>query len=127
MNKVIFFGNGPLADFTLAVLQQHCEIIFHARTKDDLVTAVSLKRQHPDAFGILASFGVMIKSDVLEAFAPEVSSTSIPLNCPIIVALHQSSPPFSLATPILAILLCASSRPWTPARFITKLLSLTFH
>lgn len=71
MNKVIFFGNGLLADFTLAVLQQHCEIIFHARTKDDLVTAVSLKRQHPDAFGILASFGVMIKSDVLEAFAPE--------------------------------------------------------
>ena len=71
MNKVIFFGNGPLADFALEVLQRHCEIIFHARTKDDLSTAVALKQQHPEAFGILASFGVMIKSDVLAAFAPE--------------------------------------------------------
>lgn len=71
MNKVIFFGNGPLADFTLTVLEQHCEILFHAHTKDDLATAVELKRQHPEAFGVLASFGVMIKPDVLEAFAPE--------------------------------------------------------
>ena len=71
MPKVIFFGNGPLADFTLAILKQSCEIIFHAHTKDDLTTAVTLKQQHPDAFGILASFGVMIKSDVLQAFAPQ--------------------------------------------------------
>ncbi len=69
--KIIFFGNGPLADFSLEVLQQHCEIIFHAHTKDDLTTAITLKQQHPKAFGILASFGVMIKSDVLEVFTPE--------------------------------------------------------
>ncbi len=70
-HQIIFFGNGPLADFTLEVLQRHCEIIFHARTKDDLATAVALKQQNPAAFGVLASFGVMIKNDVLEAFAPE--------------------------------------------------------
>ncbi len=69
--KIIFFGNGPLADFTLEVLQAHCEILFHARTKDDLTTAVTFKQQYPEAFGVLASFGVMIKSDVLDAFAPE--------------------------------------------------------
>ncbi len=69
--KIIFFGNGPLANFTLEVLQRHCEIIFHARTKDDLVTAVALKQQNPAAFGVLASFGVMIKNDILETFAPE--------------------------------------------------------
>ena len=69
--KVIFFGNGPLADTALAVLCKSCDIIFHAHTKDDLETVKSLKREHPEAFGILASFGVLIKSDVLNLFEPE--------------------------------------------------------
>lgn len=69
--QIIFFGNGPLADYTLATLAKHHDIIFHARTKSDLATAAQLKREHPDAFGVLASFGVIIKSDILEAFAPE--------------------------------------------------------
>lgn len=69
--KVIFFGNGMLADFALAVLHQHCDIIFHAHTKEDLATAVQTKQQNPDAYGVLASFGVIIKDDVLEAFEPE--------------------------------------------------------
>ena len=85
--QVIFFGNGPLADFTKAVLtgragspstdentspaEPPVGIIFHARTKEDLAEAARLKREHPEAFGILASFGVLIKSDFLELFEPE--------------------------------------------------------
>ncbi len=68
---VIFFGNGPLADYTLSVLEQDTEVIFHARTKADLAEVIKLKKQHPEAHGILASFGVLIKSDVLELFEPE--------------------------------------------------------
>jgi len=71
MSSVIFFGNGPLADYTLAVLKQHTDVIFHARTKDDLKKVIELKQQHPEARGILASFGIMIKPDVLEIFEPE--------------------------------------------------------
>jgi len=71
LSKIIFFGNGPLATYTLNVLRQHCDIIFHARTRADLTTAAELKRQNPDAHGVLASFGVLIKPDFLELFEPE--------------------------------------------------------
>ena len=71
MTKIIFFGNGPLADYAKAVLAEHFEIIFHARTKEDLETVKQLKAENPDIKGILASFGVMIKSDVLDLFEPE--------------------------------------------------------
>lgn len=71
MNKIIFFGNGPLADAALAVLSQHFEIIFHARSKEDLETVKEIKAKNPDAKGVLASFGVLIKSDILEIFEPE--------------------------------------------------------
>lgn len=71
MNKLIFFGNGPLAEAALGVLEQHFEIIFHAREKADLERVKELKREFPEAHGVLASFGVMIKSDVLELFEPE--------------------------------------------------------
>lgn len=70
MTKVIFFGNGPLADHTLSVLKQHFEIIFHARTKEDLQKVAEIKQKHPEAFGILASFGVIIKQDLLDLFEP---------------------------------------------------------
>ena len=69
--KVIFFGNGPLADSAKKILEQSCEIIFHAREKSDLETVKSLKLANPTAFGVLASFGVLIKSDVLSLFEPE--------------------------------------------------------
>lgn len=69
--KVIFFGNGPLADFAKTELEKSCEIIFHAREKADLESVKALKAQNPDAHGILASFGVMIKNDVLDIFEPE--------------------------------------------------------
>ena len=69
--QIIFIGNGPLADYAKAVLDQNFEIIFHARTKEDLEEVKRLKTDNPDAFGILASFGVIIKSDVLDLFEPE--------------------------------------------------------
>ena len=71
-HQVIFFGNGPLADAALATLSAApgIEIIFHARTPADLATVAALKRQHPAAFGVLASFGVLIKPDLLQLFEP---------------------------------------------------------
>ena len=71
MEKVIFFGNGPLADYALETLKPHVDIIFHAKTKEDLEIVKDLKTKNPEAHGILASFGVMIKSDVLDLFEPE--------------------------------------------------------
>ena len=71
MKQIIFFGNGPLADYALAVLERECQIIFHARKKEDLEEVKKLKLANPDTYGVLASFGVMIKSDVLELFEPE--------------------------------------------------------
>lgn len=68
--EVIFFGNGPLAEAALEVLRQHTEVIFHARTKEDLAKVAELKRSHPEAYGILASFGVLIRSELLELFEP---------------------------------------------------------
>lgn len=71
--KVIFFGNGLLADAALKALEaaDNIEIIFHAREKGDLETVKTLKAENPEAKAVLASFGVMIKSDVLDIFEPE--------------------------------------------------------
>ncbi len=69
--KIIFFGNGPLADYAKNILEQQCQIIFHAREKADLETVKNLKKTHPKAHGVLASFGVIIKEDVLNLFEPE--------------------------------------------------------
>ena len=70
-DKIIFFGNGALAEYALAVLERECQIIFHARRKEDLEEACRLKREYPEAHGVLASFGVLIRSEVLELFEPE--------------------------------------------------------
>lgn len=70
-SKIIFFGNGLLSDYALDVLEKDCEVIFHAHTRDDLDEAVRLKQKNPDAHGVLASFGVLIPSSVLEVFEPE--------------------------------------------------------
>lgn len=69
--RVIFFGNGLLADAVKSILAPKTDIIFHARSKDDLETVKQLKRENPDAFGVLASFGVLIKQDILDLFEPE--------------------------------------------------------
>ncbi len=71
MTKIIFFGNGPLADYSKAILEKNFEIVFHARTKEDLEEVKRLKTESPEIHGILASFGIMIKSDVLDLFEPE--------------------------------------------------------
>ena len=71
MNKIIFFGNGPLADAALEVLGQHFEVVFHARTKEDLTKVCELKREMPEVNGVLASYGVIIRPEVLELFEPE--------------------------------------------------------
>ena len=71
MEKIIFFGNGPLADYALAVLEKHFEVVFHARTKEDLEMTCKMKAENPKIHGILASFGVLIPSSVLEVFEPE--------------------------------------------------------
>lgn len=68
--KIIFFGNGPLADFALKILEQRFEIIYHAKNKADLETALQLKKEQPEAFGVLASFGVLIPESILKAFEP---------------------------------------------------------
>lgn len=69
---IIFFGNGKLADFALNKLQNHCEIVFHARTKSDLAQVYELKKAANDEgrplFGILASYGRILKPDLLDLF-----------------------------------------------------------
>ncbi|MBQ3306160.1 methionyl-tRNA formyltransferase [Candidatus Saccharibacteria bacterium] len=69
--KVIFFGNGMLADDVLEILEEYTDVIFHAHDKDDLKKVKELKKQHPEAHGILASFGVILKKDLLDLFEPE--------------------------------------------------------
>lgn len=69
--KIIFFGNGALADYALAVLSEHFEIVFHARTREDLEKARELRAKNPKIHGVLASFGVLIPESVLEVFEPE--------------------------------------------------------
>ena len=69
--KIIFLGNGMLADAALSVLEQKCEVIFHARNKEDLEKVCELKSKYPEAHGVLASFGVLIPEKVLSAFEPE--------------------------------------------------------
>ena len=82
--KVIFFGNGPLAEYALAVIERECQVVFHARTKEDLARAVEFKQKYPEAHGILASYGVMVPSAVLKAFEPEgilnIHPSLLPLN-----------------------------------------------
>ena len=71
--KFIFFGNGTLAEATLNQLltAENLELVFHAKTKDDLAEVTRLKQENPEIKGILASFGVIIKSDLLGLFEPE--------------------------------------------------------
>lgn len=91
--KIIFFGNGPLADAALSTLEPHFDIIFHARTRDDLATVRSLKQKHPEAFGVLASYGVLIKSDLLDLFEP----TGILNLHPSLLPLYRGPSPIETA------------------------------
>ena len=119
MEKVIFFGNGPLAEYALAVIKQECQIIFHARTKDDLEEVKRIKVEHPEAHGVLASFGVMIKSDVLDLFEPEgilnVHPSLLPLYrgaSPIESAILDGETDFSVSVMKLAKAMDAGPIYW---------------
>lgn len=70
-DKIIFLGNGTLADYALKKLEQGFEIVFHARNKEDLVKVSQLKTENPELHGVLASFGVMVPDSVLKLFEPE--------------------------------------------------------
>ena len=69
--KVIFLGNGPLAEYALNIIERECQVIFHARRKEDLEEVKRLKLENPDAHAVLASFGVLIPDSVLKQFEPE--------------------------------------------------------
>lgn len=69
--KIIFFGNGALSEYALAALEKECEVVFHARTREDLDKAVEIKRADPGVYGVLASFGVLIPTSILDVFEPE--------------------------------------------------------
>lgn len=71
MKKVIFLGNGLLAEYALEVIKRNCQVIFHARNKEDLEEVKRLKQEVPEVHGVLASFGTLIKPEVLELFEPE--------------------------------------------------------
>ncbi len=60
-----------LAEAALAVLERECQVIFRAHTREDLARACELRRENPEAIGVLASFGVLIPRSVLETFEPE--------------------------------------------------------
>ncbi len=97
--QVIFFGNGPLADSVLEILKEHTEVIFHAHSQADLAEAARLKKAFPEAFGVLASFGVLIKSSLLELFEPEG-----------IINLHPSKlPQYRGASPIESAILAGDT------------------
>lgn len=67
---IIFLGNGPLADAARARLEESFTIIFHAHTKADLDRVCALKEKNPELPAVLASFGVILKPEVLDLFEP---------------------------------------------------------
>ena len=69
--KIIFLGNGMLADYALKKLEQRFKIVFHARNKADLDEVCRLKKEDSGLYGVLASFGAMVPESVLEVFEPE--------------------------------------------------------
>ena len=55
----------------MAVLERDFDVVFHARTREDLEKARELRAENPKIHGILASFGILIPGSVLEVFEPE--------------------------------------------------------
>lgn len=99
MEKVIFMGNGMLADAALAVLERECQIIYHARTQADLDEIIQMKHKYPEAHGVLASFGVMIGHKILTLFEPDG-----------ILNIHPSMlPKYRGASPIESAILAGDS------------------
>ena len=70
-NRIIFFGNGPLAEYASAILKRKYQVIFHAHNYEDLELVCAFKSDFPEAHGVLASYGAIIPPEVLEMFEPE--------------------------------------------------------
>lgn len=108
MNKIIFFGNGPLSEYALAaLLDDGVEVVFHAHDKADLGEAVRLKSEDPSLIGVLASFGVLIPSSVLTVFemveftAPDGKKETRPVGIlnihPSLLPLYRGASPIESA------------------------------
>lgn len=70
--KIIFFGNGLLAETVFETLKNEVELVFWAKKKDDLEKVVEIMAKHEQKiYGVLASFGVIIPKRVLDLFEPE--------------------------------------------------------
>ncbi|MBQ9029406.1 hypothetical protein IJ114_01390 [Candidatus Saccharibacteria bacterium] len=70
--KVIFFGNGILAKIVFETIKPGIELVFWAKTKEDLDEVVKIMEGNEHKiYGVLASFGVIIPKRVLELFEPE--------------------------------------------------------
>lgn len=69
--KIVFLGNGVLAECAMKIISRELEVVFWARTREDLRKVREIKQKMPEIHGVLASFGVMIKPDLLELFEPE--------------------------------------------------------
>lgn len=116
---MIFLGNGPLAEYALAVLSEECQVVFRARTAADLEEVCRLKRENPEAHGVLASFGVLIPTEVLELFEPEgilnIHPSLLPLYrgpSPIESAILDGASDFSVSVMKLAKAMDAGPIYW---------------
>lgn len=68
---ILFLGNGPLAEAAVATLVKYFTIVFHAHTKADLEPMLELKKERPELPAVLASFGVILRPEVLAPFEPQ--------------------------------------------------------
>ena len=68
---ILFLGNGPLAEAAVATLAKYFTIVFHAHTKADLEPMLELKKERPELPAVLASFGVILRPEVLVPFEPQ--------------------------------------------------------
>ena len=78
MSKIIFFGNQKLVQgikphvtpITDILEQAGHQILATITTKSDLAVLPSLKKAHPEAIGVLASFGYIVPGSVIALFEP---------------------------------------------------------
>lgn len=68
---ILFLGNGSLAEAAVATLAKYFTIVFHAHTKADLEPMLKLKKERPELPAVLASFGVILRPEVLAPFEPQ--------------------------------------------------------
>ena len=68
---ILFLGNGPLAEAAVATLAKYFTIVFHAHAKADLEPMLELKKERPELPAVLASFGVILRPEVLAPFEPQ--------------------------------------------------------